>query len=283
LSVAAARSAARAASGARVRSAAQPGKAPWLASTSAVARPLFFPPRFEHTKPRILPRDWKQPVAPGAHQLDGVLAERCARAAARAYAVGRSPARRRMLCVGEPCHDGPRRGTKWEDLEEAARHRHRSSVHLEHAFERRRADDAVPRAPPHLTAGADSRASPLVCMRHDRPPERRGVGCRVALGAQSQSAGPWKERLGRGSQCRGPDDLRGVRRLNPGPTARGIPYATQYRPADTRDPRHTTWATAPVVPGSASAARSPSTVSSQTPRSDRRRGIRGNRGPDSRS
>jgi len=185
LSVAAARSAARAASGARVRSAAQPGKAPWLANTSAVARPLFFPPRFEHTKPRIFPRDWKQPVAPGAHQLDGVLAERCTRAAARAHAVGRSPARWWVLGVGESRHDGPHGGTKREDLEKGARYRHRSPVDLEDAFERRRADDTVPRTASHLTARADSGPSPLFCMWHDRPPERRGgVVIRVALGAR---------------------------------------------------------------------------------------------------
>ena len=220
-SVAAARSAARAASGARVRSAAQPGKAPWLASTSAVARPLFFPPRFEHTKPRILPRDWKQPVAPGAHQLDGVLAERCARAAARAHAVGRSPARRRVLRIGEPGHDRPHRGTKREDLEEGARHRHRSPVDLEDAFERRCPENAVPRAAPHVTAGPDSGPSPLFSMRHGRPPEQRGVAGRVARGARAQFASLWSERLGRGSHSRGPDDLQRLHPLSPGATPRG--------------------------------------------------------------
>ena len=200
---AAAGSAGRAWPGAPARSAAQSGKAPWLASTSAVARSLFFAPRLEHTKPRILPRDRKQPVAPRAHQPVGVLAERCARAAARAHAVGRSPARWRVLGVGESRHDGPHGGTKREDLEEGARHRHRSPVHFEDAFERRRADDTVPRTASHLTARADSGPSPLFCVWHDRPPEQRGGGrdSGSSWGAKASLASGVGTRLGRGSHC----------------------------------------------------------------------------------
>src|SRR5437867_13353916 len=114
-----------------------------------------------------------------------MLAERCARAAARADAVGRPPARRRVLRIGKPGHDRPHGGTKREDLEKGARYRHRSPVDLEDAFERRRADDTVPRTASHLTARADSGPSPLFCMWHDRPPEQRGgVVIRVALGAR---------------------------------------------------------------------------------------------------
>src|SRR2546430_14123944 len=85
---AAAGSAGRAWPGAPARSAAQPAKAPWLASTSAVPRPLFFPPRFEHTEPRDFPRDPLQPLAPEAHHLDSVLAAQIQHAAAQAHTVG---------------------------------------------------------------------------------------------------------------------------------------------------------------------------------------------------
>jgi len=193
-SVATARSAGRARPGAPVRSAAQPGKAPSLASSAAprVAR-------FKHTQTRVFPRNGKQPVAPGTHHAGCTLAQRRPGAAARAYAVGRSPARGRVLRVGEPCHDGPHRGTKREDLEEGARHRDRSPVHLEDAFARRRADHAVPRAASHVTAGADSGPSPLFGVRHDRPPEQNeGVTDRVAPGARQlvcqplhAAAGAW--------------------------------------------------------------------------------------------
>src|SRR5438067_6755057 len=162
------------------RSGAQPGKAPSLANSAALRVA-----RFEHTQTRIFPCDGKQPVAPGAYHALCTLTERRAGAAARAHAVGRPPARRRMLRVGEPGHDGPHRRTKREDLEEGARHRDRLPVHLEDAFARRRADHAVPRAASHVTAGADSSPSPLFCVRHDRPPEQNGgVTDRVALGAR---------------------------------------------------------------------------------------------------
>ncbi len=167
-----------------VRSAAHAGRSRSLADP--------FPPFgcFEHTQPRILPRDGKQPVAAGAHQPERVLAERRPRAAARAHPISRSPACRRMLGASEPRHDGPRGGTKREDLKEAARHGHRLSVHFEDAFERGRADHAVPRAAPYVTAGADSRASPLFCVRHGRPPGRRGDWRFGYLGGrESQFAG----------------------------------------------------------------------------------------------
>src|SRR6266550_2998974 len=202
-SVVAARSAAPGLSGAPVRSAAQPSRTPPLASRAVArcARPRRFLPRFEYAQARILPRHRKQAVAPGAHHLGRLPAERRSGAAAGAYAVGRAPARRRVLGVGQPRHDGPHCGTKREDLQKGARHRHRLPVHLEDAFERRRAEHAVPRAAPHLSAGPDSGPGPLFCVRHDRPPEQRGEAGRVARGARAQFASPRGERLGRGSHC----------------------------------------------------------------------------------
>src|SRR5207253_8487935 len=141
-----------------------------IGAATRCARRLDILPRSYYAPTRSLTRVRGYNSAPWGHTLRAVLAGRGARAAARAHAVGRSPARRRVLRIGEPGHDRPHRGTKREDLEEGARHRHRSPVHLEDAFERRRAEDAVPRTASHLTARADSGPSPLFCVWHDRPP-----------------------------------------------------------------------------------------------------------------
>jgi hypothetical protein len=147
--------------------------------------------RLERAPSGIGPGDREQTVAAWTAGVDGVAPQRRAGAAAGAYAVAGSPARRWVVSATEAGHDGPQRRTERQNQQEGSRHGHRQAIHFENCRERRSAEDAIPRATANVTAGAYPGPGPLLHGKHDHPPDRRwgahvGGGGATGLSARSQ-------------------------------------------------------------------------------------------------
>ena len=118
----------------------------------------------------LIPGDREVAVATLAGETPSMTGELLAVAAARTDGVFASPARRQVDGVRGPRHHGPAARRRVGDLEKGDQDGHGPGIDIEHRFDGRQVEHAVPAAPPQLAVHVGLEPSPL----HNRVLSRRG-------------------------------------------------------------------------------------------------------------